>query len=892
MSRPFHNLSPNDALTYLASQSVGLSSSTVDQKRQEFWFNELPRAKTTHRVMMFLNQFNNPLVMILLVIGWWSAYMGKIVDTIVIGIVVTLNALIGAIQEYKAQRSITALSSLVIPVAKVFRDGVLIQIPAREIVPGDIISLEEGDTIPADARLISVKNFSTIEASLTWETTSVNKIIDILPESTSLADRKNMVWMGTFVARGSAYALVTATGKYSIIGSIAQTMNTITTSVSNFEIKISGLTKYITLLALAAACITGIIWWFKGFPMIDLVSLSIASLISGIPEWLPAILSLVLAIWARAMAAQHAIVRSLTATETLGAVSVICTDKTGTLTYNTMTVKNIWLPNWDTIYVRGAWWSSLGWFEHKKNPINHTNNPTLDRCLHAATLCSAAVVHDEWNDTFQIVWDPTEAALVVLGTKAWYSKQSLEPLYRIIDDLPFSSDLKMRATLVTCDDGTNELFVIGASEIVWERSSHLSTQEWSQLKNDTDDHRFHENLMTGTRDAMRLLGIASKKVSDTTINPDHLTDLVWLGMVWIVDPIRAEVPEAIINCKQAWMRVIMLTWDHKQTAIAIWQRIWLIDDTYTDALSEDEIENLSTQEFADRLTRCNIFARCTPQRKLLILELLQNQGHIVAMTGDGVNDAPALKKAHVGIAMGKIWTDVAREAAQIVLADDNFATIVTAIKHGRIIYNNVRKSANLALNRIIAWIGCIWWIMILGDNLPFIAIQLLWLNLVTETITGIWLAFEWSEGDELKGKPITLSHGLIWSDTLPFLLWNAVLMITLTIGTYRYFVTFTDESAMYSSTAAFLVLYLTQFANLLNLRSFKKGIRELWLFSNPVIIWWIIVSILLQSLALYLPFLQNALQFTALSPLHIGILIILSSLVWLWGEAYKHYMKQ
>ncbi|MCS6983366.1 MAG: HAD-IC family P-type ATPase [Candidatus Absconditabacterales bacterium] len=867
------------------SSEIGLSTHDAQQRLKVYGPNELPRDQGIHPIIMFLHQFHNPLVYILIIIGLGSAWMGKRIDAIVIAGVVCTNALIGAIQEYKAQRSINALSSLVVPIAKVVRQGQLLQIPARDLVPGDIIVMEEGDSIPADARLISVKNFSTIEASLTGETASINKSIEQLKESTGLADRSNMVWMGTFVARGTARALVTATGIHTTIGMIAKTMNSIQTSESNFERKIHGLTKNIALLALGASLLTAGIGWIKGFDRIELISLSIASLISGIPEGLPAILTLVLAIGAKAMSDQRAIVRTLTATETLGAVSVICTDKTGTLTYNTMTVKHIRLPDIPHIYVRGAGRSSTGGCEQDGKAIKRDHIPRHSSLIHACALATTAVVNNE-GDEYTIIGDPTEAALVVLANKAHVNKQSLASTHTMLDDMPFNSDLKMRATLVRLSDNSRILYVIGASEIVWGRATQVHGENIRD-KNSSDQSFFADHIQQGTSEAMRLLGIAYKKINTDTIDEADLHDLVWMGMVGILDPIRAEVPDAIAQCRQAGMRVIMLTGDHKQTAIAIGKRIGLIDEEHPTAYTEEELAHLPPEDFNELLKHCNIFARCTPQRKLLILELLQSQGHIVAMTGDGVNDAPALKKAHVGIAMGKIGTDVAREAAQIVLADDNFATIVSAIKHGRIIYNNVRKSANLALNRIIAGVGCIGGVMLLGDTMPFIGIQLLWLNLVTETITGIGLAFEGSEGNELQGKPVMLDAGLISRETLPFILRNALLMIILTTGTYRYYTQYTDVSAAYATTLAFVVLYLTQFANLLNLRSFTQSLFRLGLWSNPVIIIGIIGSIALQALAIYRPVLQSALQFTAISATDLARMVVIASGVWIGGELYK-----
>lgn len=891
----FHHIPIDQLLDQLETNQQWLTSHEHRKRLAQYGLNEIKQHHGKNWLMMFLEQFMNPLVFLLIAIAIWSWFVGKYLDSILIVCIIVINALMWRIQEIKAEKSINALKSLVVQTAKIIRDSTIIQIDSKEIVPWDIILLEEGDKIPADARLIHCKNFCTIESSLTGETYPVTKEIGVVDINTPLGDRSNMVWMGTFVSRWSAQAVVVSTWHSTVIGSIADQLQSVQTWTSNFSYKIEWLTKAIATIAIIAATINFGLGWLKGFDFFETLTFSLASLVSGIPEWLPAILTLVLAIWARYMAKQNAIVRTLTATETLGAVSIICTDKTWTLTQNTMTVTDLRLGSNNHITITGNGRSPHGTFFEQQQEISPLDNKIFTKWLEIATLCNKSTVEEKSPHQYEIMGDPTEAALFVLWQKAQLSKKNLSDQIVIIDDFPFNSDLKMRWTLVKYTNTPHkELFVIGATEVILSKSTSIWQHHWSHKPLNSSDFAYFEHIMHhASLNGMRLLWLATKQVPDnkTSVESDDFTDLNFVGIVGIVDPIRQEVPDAIKQCHEAWIKVIMLTGDHKTTALAIAKKIWLITEAEEEdhrlVRSEEELVDMSQQEFERIIPHTKIFARCTPQRKLAILTYLQNHNQIVAMTGDGVNDAPALKKAHVGIAMGKIWTDVAREASEIVLADDNFATIVNAIKQWRVIYNNVRKTSNEAFNRIIAWIGCLGWALLIGDSVPFIALQLLWLNLVTETIIGISLAFEKAEGDELKGKPIMLNEWLISTTTLPFVMFNAMWMIILTLSVYRYCLYYLNESGLFASSMAFLVIYFTQFANMLNLRSFKKSVFTLWFWSNKVLIGWIIISVLAQYLALHWDPLQKALNFASLSRSQIWLMFVLSSLIFWLGELYK-----
>lgn len=874
---------PTDELFDSLSSSLHwLNDREVLIQREKYGSNILPIAKDPSRLLIFLWQFNNILVYILVIVAILSAIFGKYIDASVIFLVLWVNALIGAVQEIKANKAVKSLSTIVIQTSKVKRNGETLIVSAHDIVPGDIMILEEWDKIVADARIISVSNFRTVESALTGETYPLSKISDVLPLSTALADRINMVWMWTYVASGRAEVLVVATGLQTQMGSIAWSLNAIVPNESQFQKNIASLSKIISIIAVVWALINISLSYMNHSQRLDTLMFGIASLVSGIPEWLPAILSLVLAIGARTMSYQKAIVRSLTATETLGAVSIICTDKTGTLTENAMTVETIITSPSQLYTVSGSGRSDQGnFYDSQKNEVAIHNDPRLYAILQMVTLCNQWSVTIKEDASIELIGDPTEIALHVVGKKGHLTKESLVNLCTIVADLPFSADKKMRATLVKYHDH-QEIIVVWAWDNILADS--LTSSQDTYERSQTIDHHASQ--------WKRVLGLARKKVPDhkSNISVDDLCDLEFVACIVIQDPLRAQVPDAIKQCHSAGIRVIMITGDHKSTAKSIGYSLGLVNDNYPDVYTESELYNCSDEDLFEKTKTCNVFSRCTPQRKLQILSLLQNDGEIVAMTGDGVNDAPALKKADVGIAMGMIGTDVARESSQIVLADDNFATIVLAIKQWRIIYNNVKKSSLLAINRVLAGMWSLIMILLWSDTIPFVASQLLWLNLVTETITGIWVAFEWPEGNEMKQAPSKLWRSFVNGTDMVTLALNTLTMIILVVGSYMVTYSMTQDT-MTTVTVSFLVLYFCQFSNLYNLRSFTRSVFSLWLFSNKAIVIGIIVSLILQFLAIARSPLAAILWFTWIGWWVFVLTILLSVVVLIVGEVYKYVQR-
>ena len=893
LDNSFHSKSVEIVLKKLSSGINGLSQKEAKTRLQDYGPNELLEKRAKNPILIFLKQFHSSLIYILLAAAAISLFIGHAVDVYVILAVILINAIIGFIQENKAERSIQALKRMIVPYAKVFREGKLLQIHAKELVPGDIIFLEEGDRIPADARLLEVKNTRTVEASLTGESLPIDKDIKALSEKTGLADRKNMVWMGTFVASGQAKAVVVYTGIKTAIGKVAASIENIKKVKGHFEKKTDTLARQMGIIAIACSFIVFLVGFFiRGFAFSEIFIFTIASLVAGIPEGLPAVLVIVLAIGAYRMAKRNAIIRTLSATETLGVATVIATDKTGTLTQNTMNVEKIILPGEDEITVSGEGWRPSGDFFQKNNIIAPLENARLSKLLHIACVCNNSRIVKE-DEKYKIIGDPTEAALVALAEKAGLRKEELLEKEKRIDDLPFNPELKYRASLSVLveESRKKEIYVVGAPEAVLARSSFMLEGKEEKKITQEEKQEILSEIQGLAKKAMRVLGLAYKitPASTDNLSEDLVNDLVFVGVIGMIDPPRPQVKEAIAKARKAGIRVIMKTGDHKDTAVAIAKEIGMIGEKvqskYPEVLTEQELLKLSEEEFDETIKHVSVFARLTPSMKLRMVEILQKQGHIVAMTGDGVNDAPALKKSDVGVAMGIIGTDVAREASAIVLADDNFASIVNAIEEGRTVFTNTRQASSFLITTNFAESISIITTMLLGLPLPLLPTQLLWLNLVTDGVTDIALAAEPSHEDVLEEPPQKASENILSKEIIPFILIMAGIMVIFTLIIFKAYLPSGIEKAR---TGAFTVMAFTQLFNVLNMRSLKRSVFKIGLFSNKFIVASLVASVFLLAMVLYVPFFQSIFKFAALSLSEILTIVLLSSSVLWLGELYKH----
>ena len=859
----------------------GLTKQETDKRLIRYGKNEISKEKKTPPILIFLKQLNSPLIYILIVAMAISFIFDHLVDAFVILAVILINSTVGFVQERKAEKAIDALKKLIVSYAKVYRNNEVIKTPSSELVPGDILLLEEGDKVPADARLIEIKNFKTQESSLTGESFPVEKSIKILNKSIPLGDRTNMVFMSTLVVSGQAKAVVVATATKTQIGQVAKSIKEITHPKMHFNKKVKQLAFQMAIFASIGASLTFIIGFFiNKLEFFEIFLFTIASLVSGIPEGLPAVLIIVLAVGARRMAKRNAVIRHLPAVETLGVATIIATDKTGTITQNSITVEKILTADQE-FEVTGDGWQPMGKFFSGKTPINPFKFPILKRILHVATLCNKGNLIRK-NGDYEVVGDPTEVSLLVLGKKAGLEKQKLKG--KVVDDLPFSSELKFRASLVELKE-KKFLYSVGAFETMINKSSYLLKSNRKSRFTDDSKKDFLKKAESLAKKGMRVLAIAYKDLPSEvkSVSKDLVKDLVFLGLVGMKDPPRKEIKDAIRKAKDAGIRVIMKTGDHKETAIAIAKEVGLVTST-AKALTQTELEKMDKVQFRNAIEKVDVFSRVTPKMKARIVKELQEQGEIVAMTGDGVNDAPALKKADIGISMGIIGTDVARESSEMVLADDNFASIVNAIEEGRIVFQNVRQTSFFLITTNVAEDVTIISSLAMGLSLPMLPIQLLYLNLVTDTFNGVALSMEPGHHDVLTQPPRDKKERILNKELIPFLILMAGLMAVGTIPLFRHFI---PQGIDKARTVAFTTMSMFQLFNVLNMRSLKKSLFKIGICSNKWVLLGLGASFLLMLGVIFLPWISDVFRFVPLTIGELAMIILITSSVFVVGEIYK-----
>lgn len=886
-STDFSTTTFEDTLLALDTTEEGLASHEIVKRKQKFGTNEIPQGQRKSVLALAAKQFLSVLVGVLIIAALLSFLTGHHTDAIVILTVVLIDASIGFIQEWKAEQSVNALRKMLTPMAKVIRQNQKITIRATELVPGDIVILEEGDYVPADARLIFQRNLRAIESSLTGESLPATKTSDKLFPSTSIADKRNMLWKSTFISGGYGKAVVIGTGLNTAIGNVAKSLSEMKNERSHFQKKIDKLGTQMGIASIAAALVLfGIGYFTLDIEHNELFLLAVAAMVSIIPEGLPSIIAIVLAIGSRRMSKRNAIVREFTATETLGAVTTIITDKTGTLTENALTVRKICIANQPEFTVAGEGWRPIGSFQQNNTFIEPENNSELKKILEIAAYCNnSSIRHDQRLDVYELTGDPTEGALLVVSRKGGIDPAS--KAIRKIDDLPFSSSLKMRATLVE-KEKSKTLFIIGAPEKVLSKCDYYLSAEGVTPIDQTMRLKLQQTINAWSSEAMRVIALAYKDTTKGDIAEGDLEKLVFAGLTGMIDPPREEVKEAILQCKQAGIRVIMATGDHISTAVAIAKAVGIIGDKNPNdatALSEDQLMVLDQNEFDHAIKTINVFARLNPETKLKIAGRLQSMGELIAMTGDGVNDAPALKKADVGIAMGIMGTDVARDSAKVVLADDNFSTIVHAIEEGRIVFNNARQASFYLITTNFAEISTLIITIAFGLPIPLTAIQILWLNLVTDGIGDMALAAERGHGEALKQKPLNKEERILNKSIIPFLAINVTIMTVLSIIAYLYFL---PSGIAHARSAVFIVMSFTQLFNLYNMRSLTKSVFSIGLFSNIYITITMVSSSLITFAITELPFFVDIFGFGSLTAIEFMTLALMSASVLCAGEVYKY----
>lgn len=877
----WHSKSEKEIFRELNTSEKGLSKSEAKLRLEKFGFNEISEEKNSNVVIIFLKQFNSPLVYILLITMFISFLFNHLLDGYIILGILIFNAVIGFVQEKKAENAINTLKKIIVSYAKVYRDNTLLRIPSKELVPGDIIYLEEGDKIPADARIIDLKNFRTQESSLTGESFPEDKQLKILHKEVTLADRTNMVFMSTLVVSGTAKAVVVSTGTCSEIGKIASSIENVPVQKTHFSKQTIKLTKFMAFLSIIGALLTFLIGYFiNNLNLFEIFFFTIASLVSGIPEGLPAILSVVLAVGALRMTKKNAVIRHLPSIETLGITTVIATDKTGTLTENSLTVEKIFTSQGE-FNVTGNGWQSIGKFYQNNKLINPLKFNTLEK-LFSISIVSNKSKLIEKNDTYEIIGDPTEASLIVLSKKAGIEKtDSINN--KIIDDFPFNPGLRFRATLFEVEKRKKQIYLIGAFEKLIHNSKYILKDKKEKI-DEKLKKEFLKQAEKYAKEGYRVLALAYKD-SPITLNSFYdglVTELVIVGIVAMKDPPRKNVKDSIQKAYSAGINVIMITGDHKETAIAIAKEIGMVGNN---SLSQSEIDSLSEEDFYDLIKKTTIFSRINPETKLRIVETLQKQGHVVAMTGDGINDAPALKKSDIGISMGIIGTDVARESSEMILTDDNFTSIVNAVEEGRIVFRNVRNASTYLVSTNIAESITIILSLILKLPLPLLPIHLLWMNVITDGFNGISLAFEKSHNTALSEKPKPKNENILNKEIIPYIL---IVSLVMTISTISFFIYFNNNYGINKAmTAAFVTMNICQLFNVFNMRSMHKSLFEIGLFKNKYVIFSVLFSLLCLFSLIFIPLFQSFFNFELLSWLELLIIFLVSSLVLITGEIYK-----
>lgn len=819
----------------------GLSAAEAKRRLAEYGINELHAGKQKSILSIFLGQFRDFLVLILILAAIVSACMDDVESTVVILAVITMNAVLGTVQTVKAAASLDSLKQMSAPTAKVMRDGQVVQIPGREVVPGDVVVLEAGDSVCADGRLLECASLKCAESALTGESLPVEKDVAVLSGAAALGDRKNMVFSGSFVTYGRGRFLVTATGMNTEMGRIALLLETTEERKTPLQVSLDQFGKKLSLIILvicAGLFAVSVLWRHENVMSAFLFAVALA--VAAIPEALSSIVTIVLSFGTQRMATENAVIRHLQAVEGLGSVSVICSDKTGTLTQNRMTVKEL--------YVNGSVISA------ENADFRETSQ---ERLLRAALLCSDATVSGE-----QEIGDPTETALVRLGQNSGLDAERIRRQWPRLSEIPFDSDRKMMSTVHELADGLT-MFTKGAVDVLLERS--MVTAE-ERKKIEQANERF-------ANDGLRVLAFACRSVSSPEVYLKDENDFTFLGLVAMMDPPRKESKAAVAECICAGIRPIMITGDHQITAAAIAREIGILQSG-TEAVEGSVLDSMSDAELAEFVPQVSVYARVSPEHKIRIVRAWQQRGNLVAMTGDGVNDAPALKQADIGVAMGITGTEVAKDAAGMVLTDDNFATIVKAVKNGRNVYANIKRAIQFLLSGNAAGILTVLYASIMGLPVPFAAVHLLFINLLTDSLPAIALGLEPHTDAVMREKPRPRTQGILTRAFLTDICIEGMVIAAATIAAFHLGLHYGDAAV--GQTMAFAVLCLSRLFHGFNCKSQHPVLLKRQFWNNKALLGAFAVGTLLLSAVLVVPALEPLFAVASLSLGMVGAIAALA----------------
>lgn len=913
-------ISVDECLAKLGSDGAkGLSDDEAGARLEKYGPNALIERGMKSPWVILWEQLTGVMVVILLVAGLVSAVMGEYTDAVVIAIIVVLNALLGLTQEYRAEKAMAALKRMSVPTVRIRRNGDVREIPSVDLVPGDIVLLEAGSLVPADCRLLEAANLRIQEAALTGESEPVEKHVEVLKqEATALGDRINMAYMGTVVTFGRGLAMVAETGMLTQIGGIATMLQAVKREPTPLQKKLEQLGKGLAVAALALVAIIfiqGLIRNGTSLANVKLMFLTAISMaVAAVPEGLPAVVTIALALGAQRMLKRRALVRKLLAVETLGSVTVICSDKTGTLTENRMTVTVL-----DVAGTRIDLTGSIETGGDRRSEVGLppellSKHPGIAPLLTGGALCNDAALKSRktGSEKWAATGDPTEAALVVAAALAGLNKSEIEKEFPRVEESPFDSDRKRMTTVHRFgSSGTSglrdTLGIAGSSGAPFvafckgapESLLGVCSQTWTAEGNRPMTGEERKRVMAGNdqlaQKGMRVLGVAFRTL-DTIGNggdPEH--DMVFIGLVGMIDPPRQEVRDAVATCRTAGIRPVMITGDNPLTACEVGRQLGIVSDG--GILTGVDLDKLTVEELRDRAGSVSVYARVSPEHKLKIIEALQQKGHVVAMTGDGVNDAPALRKADIGIAMGITGTDVAKEASDMVLRDDNFATIVAAVEEGRVIYDNIRKFVKYLLSTNSGEL----WVMLsapfFGLPLPLLPIQILWMNLVTDGFPALALGVEPAERDIMRRKPRKTTENIFGDGMGLHILWVGLLMAVVSLGLGGWYwwsgrLDLSNESDIaYYRTMVFTVLACLQMGHVLAIRSHRESLFTMGAWTNRPLIAAVSLTLGLQLALIYVPFLQRAFKTVPLSAVDLVVCLVASSTVF-WAVELEKLVKR
>ncbi|EGT4144326.1 calcium-transporting P-type ATPase, PMR1-type [Clostridium perfringens] len=854
----WYKKSKNEILKELdVDEKNGLSSNEALRRLEKYGKNKLETKKKKTLFKQFLSQLKDVMIYILIIAAIISAFLGEISDALIILLVIIINAVIGVIQESKAEKALDALKELSTPKALVKRDGSLKEILSEDIVPGDIVIIDAGRYIPGDLRLIDTANLKIEESAFTGESVPSEKDASFLPDKEiPIGDQNNMAFMSTLATYGRGVGVVVGTGMNTEIGKIAKMIEQEENDETPLKKKLSELGKILGFLAVGICILIFIISFFQGRDLLEMFLTSISLAVAAIPEGLPAIVAIVLALGVQRMVKKNAIIRKLPAVETLGSVSIICSDKTGTLTQNKMTVT--------TVYTNDSY------IKESEFNLNDNESKLLVDCM---VLCNDAT-YSEKSQT----GDPTEIALLESPFKLNILKEKLEKEFKRIDEIPFDSDRKLMTTVNLVDEKKARVFTKGALDSILSICNKISVN--GKLLDFTKEYKAKvlENSNIMSDKALRVLAFAYKDISKENIVLDSLEkDLVFIGMVGMIDPPRLEVKDSIKLCKSAGITPVMITGDHKNTAFAIANELGIAEDI-SQAITGHEIDKFKEEEFNEKIINYRVFARVSPEHKVKIVKAFKSHGNIVSMTGDGVNDAPSLKAADIGVAMGITGTDVSKGASDMILTDDNFSTIVSAVEEGRKIYLNIKKSIVFLLSCNLGEILTLFTAILLNWNSPLQPIHILWVNLITDSFPALALGVDKTKEDVMNNPPRNPKESIfVKSDKIQLII-NGVLIGGITLFAFKLGERLYPDSLIHAQTMAFVVLSVSQLFLSLSLRSNTKSAFSLGLFSNKYLVYSILLGIFLQVIIISISFIANIFKVTPLL-LYDWIVVILVSLI-------------